>query len=97
MTKTISIWLVAGIMSCGFRNDPIPNTPSPGEPCGHVEFPCGDGACCPNDSVCGGKPFSGCPADSCCFIGGSGGGGADGTFSARPPVPKRWLGIGFGE
>ena len=67
--------VVAGaITGCGVIvggvNAPIPNTPAPEEPCGHVEYQCGATVfCCPNDMVCGGEPFSGCQTASCCYTG----------------------------
>jgi hypothetical protein len=69
--------VVAVVLSCGFHNDPIPNTPVPGAPCGNLWRSCGNHLCCANVEVCGGTAFSGCPAGECCYT------GEDGKMRAR--------------
>lgn len=85
--KLLLVLVFLAVEACGFSNAPIQNTPAPGEPCGHVQYQCGDGSCCAYGNVCGGRPFSGCPADSCCFAG-----GGDGAMGTRRTSPKYWPG-----
>jgi hypothetical protein len=59
-----------------------PTGPGTEWPCGLRGVVCGGGMCCWSGDVCGGKPFSGCPAASCCFV------GDDGMTGARPPRPQ---------
>lgn len=75
---TIALLALAACVS----NDPIPNTPHPGYPCGYVEHSCGNGACCPNDSDCGGAPS--CGEGLCCYSGSD-------KFGAKKPTKQRVL------
>jgi hypothetical protein len=65
------------------RLDPtIAPTPAPGQPCGPIDIVCyGQGGkvagCCEEYDTCGGPDSVGCPANSCCDLGGGG------EFSAR--------------
>jgi hypothetical protein len=43
-----------------------PGTPYP---CGVGGHSCGGHLCCSEDFICGGTPYSGCPATLCCFVG----------------------------
>jgi hypothetical protein len=79
--------LIAG---CAW-DKPIPNTPSPGYPCGVVGVACNapDSStvtgCCGQYEVCGGPAFSGCPANMCCDVGGGDSSGGD-AVAMRPKV-----------
>ena len=60
-------WALLLLASCAADwNAPLPTTPEPGAPCGLSEHECADHACCGNGTICGGEPFSGCAAESCC-------------------------------
>ena len=52
-------------------------------PCGVHGRSCGNHMCCDEEEACGGVPFSGCPANMCCFTGESD------MVGARPPHPQR--------
>ena len=51
--------------------------------CGQWPQDCGGGYCCFEHEVCGGGPFSGCPAGECCYVGEGDG------YAARPSRPQR--------
>ncbi len=46
-----------------------PVGPGTDYPCGIHGIQCPDQKCCWENDVCGGQPFSGCPADYCCYVG----------------------------
>lgn len=57
-----------------------------------TDYPCGvhghvcpsTHLCCDEEDVCGGEPFSGCPAQMCCFVGGVG------ALGARKGMYSQW-------
>jgi hypothetical protein len=59
-----------------------PGTPYP---CGISGVSCGNHECCPEYHVCGGTPFSGCPAGECCFTGD----GMRAPDAGAPMTPQR--------
>lgn len=60
-----------------------PGTPYP---CGYTGVSCAGHMCCPQSHVCGGTPFSGCPAGQCCF---EGDGYHPPDAGAQPMTPER--------
>ena len=81
-------------VACGTieKVDPaIPSTPTPDQPCGPVDVVCYDknghvDGCCGENDTCGGAfPSVGCPADSCCNLGGDTAFGAT-RYAKRAPA-----------
>lgn len=86
MKTFICTLIVIALISCGFRNDPLPTTPTADNPCGASYVPCLDmdgkynHMCCWQHYTCGGGKYSvGCGEGECCFIG-----GGTGTYGASP-------------
>ena len=82
------------ITSCAHWDDVDPRSREPvaGNACGNLGVPCLDmagnldGWCCATGNTCGGGKYSvGCPADSCCDIDDSQGGG----YGAKR-MTKKW-------
>ena len=87
MTFVAASLVLSLVVACD--NTPIPLTPSPGEPCGHVGVYCPtQHSCCLEYETCGGEPgnMGTCPAGMCCDIGGGPGG-----LGARPMHKQRPL------
>ena len=62
--------LLLAVAACA-ADQPPATKPIPAR-CAQNWFACASGACCPESYTCGGAfPSVGCPAGSCCYVGGS--------------------------